>query len=101
MCFNHDCAVPTILHVPIGEDDLVQGLDLSESEDEGLEDIVEDFVSQTNIKTVRSFRLSDLRLVEVSALGRRHAGGKAISFPISCPVSYLFFQDGKRLRSNT
>ena len=78
-----------------------QGLGLSESEDEELEDIVEDFASRANMETVRSFRRSE-HCVEVSALVRQHAGGKAVSFPISYPVSYIFIQDDKcpSFRSN-
>jgi DNA-directed RNA polymerase III subunit RPC4 len=74
-----------------------------QSEDEELEDIVEDFASQANIETVRFFRRSELHCVEVSALGRRHAGGKTVSFPISYSISYIFFQDDRlpSSRSNT
>ena len=43
--------------MPIDEHTTVlgQALDLSESEDEELEDIVEDFASRANMETVRSF----------------------------------------------
>jgi len=70
---------------------LGQAVDVGESEDDELEDIVEDFASQANMETVRSFRRSQLHFVEVFALGQRHAGGKAISFPISYSISHIFF----------
>ena len=73
-----------------------QGLGLSESENEELEDIVEDFASQANIEGVSFFRRSELHCVKLSALGRRHAGGKTVSFPISYSVSFIFFQDDRR-----
>ena len=84
-------------HAPKDEDTkgLPQGLGLSESEDEEFEDIIENFASWANMETVRSFRQFELHCVEVSALGWRHKGGKAVSFPISYPVSYIFLQNDK------
>lgn len=81
--------------------DLGQALDLGESEEEELEDIVEDFASQANMQTVRCLPRSELHLVEVFDLGRRHAGGKAISFPVPYSVSHILFHNENRLRSNT
>ena len=47
-----------------------QGIGLSESDDEELEDIVEDFASRANMEMVRFFRRSGLHCFKISALGR-------------------------------